>query len=209
MVDQAKTIKAYFPELDQAKANKLLQLEDLYRFWNDKINVISRKDINNLFLHHILHSLTLLKYDRFTEKSTIIDIGTGGGFPGIPLAVAYPNCRFSLVDSRNKKIKVVTEISEELELNNIEAMHSKAEDLKLKFDYALGRAVSNLRSFTKLASRNLNPTGIIYYWTGREIGDFVENKQTQLFIISESFHEPYFKNKVIVKQMPNIGFKSA
>lgn len=203
MVDQSQNISDYFPELEQTQIERINQLYELYRFWNVQINVISRKDIENLFIHHILHSLGLLKFASFKENTTIIDIGTGGGFPGIPLAIVYPNCNFSLVDGRNKKVHVVDEISKELGLTNVEAIQAQAQDLGLKVDYALGRAVSDFKSFSKIASKTLNSDGLIYYWTGGEEDDFQRFKGAKVFSLSESFTNPYFRNKYIVCKEKN------
>ena len=198
MVDQSQNISYYFPEIEQAQIERINQLYELYRFWNVQINVISRKDIENLFIHHILHSLSFLKFASFEENTTIIDIGTGGGFPGIPLAIVNPNCKFILVDGRNKKVHVVEEISKELDLTNVEAIQAQAQDLGLKVDYALGRAVSDFKSFSKIASKTLNSDGLIYYWTGGEVEDYQRFSGAKVFSLSESFTDPYFKNKFII-----------
>ncbi len=203
MVISNLNIKSLFPELDNSKLEQLAQLNDLYRYWNEQINVISRKDIDNLFVHHILHSLSILKFEHFKENTSIIDIGTGGGFPGIPLSIVYPDCHFSLVDGRSKKVHVVSEVSRELGLTNVEAIQAQAQDLGLKCDYALGRAVSDFKTFSKIASKTLNSNGLIYYWTGGEEGDFQKFDRAKIFNIYDSITDPYFQNKFIIQKPKN------
>lgn len=137
-------IKEYFPELDEDQLEKMKSFGELIQFWNDKINVISRKDIDNVFEHHILHSLFIKKVIRFKEGANILDLGTGGGFPGIPLAICFPETNFHLVDARAKKISVVQEAIDALELKNVTAEHKRAEELKTKFDFVITRAVAKM-----------------------------------------------------------------
>ena len=142
-----KEILKYFPGLDEGMRLKFEKLYPLYREWNEKINVISRKDIDNLYTHHVLHSLAIAKYRPFEKGSTVLDVGTGGGFPGIPLAILYPECRFTLADSIGKKIMVVSEIAKELGLENTEAVKTRVEEMKGSFDYVVSRAVTELSLF--------------------------------------------------------------
>ncbi|HBI80521.1 MAG TPA: 16S rRNA (guanine(527)-N(7))-methyltransferase RsmG, partial [Bacteroidales bacterium] len=135
-------IAQYFPELTQAQRDQLAALEPSYRFWNAQINVISRKDIDNLMVHHVLHSLAIAKITQFAKGTRIMDIGTGGGFPGIPLAILFPSCRFTLVDSIGKKAKVTAEIAKAINLQNVEVITARAEDLKQEWDFVVSRAVA-------------------------------------------------------------------
>lgn len=137
-------IKEYFPELDQKQLDQLNAFGDIIKFWNDKINVISRKDIDNVFEHHILHSLFIKKVINFKEGSKILDLGTGGGFPGIPLAICFPDTNFHMIDARAKKISVVNEAIESLSLKNATAEHKRAEELKSKYDFVVTRAVAKM-----------------------------------------------------------------
>ena len=134
----------HFPNLSDDQKNKFLELEKIYKFWNSKINVISRKDIDNIFLHHILHSLSIAKFIDFKEGTSILDLGTGGGFPGIPLSIFFPECNFNLVDSVKKKVDVVNAVCKDLNLKNINTYKSRAEDLNLKYDFMVSRAVAKI-----------------------------------------------------------------
>ena len=137
-------ISKYFQNLTNDQINKLEKLESLYRYWNSKINVISRKDIDDLYLKHVLHSLSIAKLISFNNNTSILDVGTGGGFPGIPLAILFPNCRFLLVDSINKKINVVSEIAKSLDLINVKYQAARVEHLKSKHDFIVSRADKEL-----------------------------------------------------------------
>ena len=151
-----KIIADYF-KLTERQAEQFAQLDALYRDWNSKINVISRKDIDNLYEHHVLHSLAIAKLLPFQPGTSILDVGTGGGFPGIPLAIMFPETKFTLVDSIEKKIKVVKGISESLELTNVEAMKIRAELLPPKYDCIVSRAVTAFPDFVKMTGNVLNP----------------------------------------------------
>ena len=161
-------ISDYF-NLNERQAEQFAQLDALYRDWNAKINVISRKDIDNLYEHHVLHSLAIAKFVRFDAGTTVMDIGTGGGFPGIPLAILYPDCRFVLVDSIGKKVKVASAVAEALGLTNVECIQERAEDEKRQFDFVVSRAVMPMPDLVKLVRKNIRhdkqhnavPNGII------------------------------------------------
>ena len=144
-----KIIKNYFPELTEIQVNQFEKLEELYKDWNSKINVISRKDIDELYLRHVLHSLGIAKVQGFVPGSKVLDVGTGGGFPGIPLAILFPETQFHLVDSIGKKIKVVQGVAEALGLKNLKADHMRAENVKGEFDFIVSRAVTNMPDFVK------------------------------------------------------------
>jgi 16S rRNA (guanine527-N7)-methyltransferase len=199
-------ILKYFPQLSDIQKERLTRLNNLYIEWNSKINVISRKDIDNFYIHHVLHSLAIAKKFIFSDGTTIIDVGTGGGFPGIPLAVIFPNSRFTLLDSIGKKLKVVEGICNELGLENITIIRSRIEDHYNKYDFVVCRAVTNFSDFVKWTSKNIAPfskseikNGIIYLKGGlldEELAGF-ENRVT-LFNVSEFFSEPFFETKRIV-----------
>ncbi|MDA3867182.1 MAG: 16S rRNA (guanine(527)-N(7))-methyltransferase RsmG [Salinivirgaceae bacterium] len=197
----------YFPKISEQQKEQFTKLYDLYTDWNSKINVISRKDIDHLYIHHVLHSLAIYKFLQFEPESNILDVGTGGGFPGIPLAIMQPECNFLLVDSVGKKIKVANEVSEALGLQNVRTKQKRAEELKEKFDFIVSRAVMPLPKFTRLTikllakqQRNALPNGIIYLKGGefehelKELDDF----STDTFDISDYFDLPYFETKKIV-----------
>ena len=149
-------ISDYF-KLTERQAEQFAQLDALYRDWNSKINVISRKDIDNLYEHHVLHSLTIAKLLPFQPGTTIMDVGTGGGFPGIPLAIMFPDCQFTLIDSIGKKIKVATEVAQALGLTNVVCKQERVEEEKQKFDFVVSRAVMPLPDLVKLVRKNISP----------------------------------------------------
>src|SRR6056297_3451846 len=151
-------VLSYFPDLSLEKIEKLKGLYDAYNHWNKKINVISRKDFQNFYLHHVLHSLAICKITDFIPGTKILDIGTGGGFPGIPLAIVYPECQFILLDSIRKKLKVIEAISEEMELTNIETVHERAEKYNEKFDFITSRAVTQFPKFINWVKNNISET---------------------------------------------------
>jgi len=202
----ADLIKAYFPQTDDAAVDKLNRLPGLYREWNQKINVISRKDIDLINEHHILHSLSIAKLVDFAPGTKILDVGTGGGFPGIPLAIMFPEAEFHLIDSIGKKIKVVEAIAESLELSNITAEQRRGEKIKSRYDFIVSRAVTNLPKFfqwmktkTHKTNRNNIPNGMIYL----KGGDFEEELQQvpwrhNIYPIGRFFSEPFFETKKIV-----------
>ncbi len=199
-------ILKYFPDLTPAQKRQFAQLDQLYRFWNEKINVISRKDIEHLFERHVLHSLALAKVISFQPKTNILDVGTGGGFPGIPLAILFPECKFHLVDSIGKKINVVKEITRETGLQNLTAEQERAEKLTSKFDFIVSRAVTTMPLFIKWVqnkinkdSRNTFRNGILALKGGNldpEIKSL--RKYSEVYPISNFFEEEFFDTKKVV-----------
>lgn len=199
-------ILKYFPDLTEEKKEKFTKLNSLYNYWNERINLISRKDIGELYLKHILHSLSVAKFIQFRAGTKIMDVGTGGGFPGIPLAIYFPDCEFLLVDSIEKKVKVVKDIIEKLELKNCSAMVTRVEKINKKFDYIVSRAVAPLPKFygwvkSNISNKpgNLLPNGIIYLKGGdldQELEPF-EDWYT-LTSISKYFEEDFFETKKII-----------
>lgn len=199
-------IQKYFPDLTEEQNRQFLLLQSLYEEWNNKINVISRKDIDQLYERHVLHSLAIAKIIRFKNKTSILDVGTGGGFPGIPLAILFPECSFHLVDSIEKKINVVQEISLALNLRNITPEQIRAEKIKTQYDFIVSRAVTAFPAFynwvrtkVKHESKNELKNGILYLKGGdlnEELKDFKSRIKT--FEISDFFTEPFFETKKII-----------
>ena len=199
-----KLILKYFPNLTDDQIQKFKELEVLYKEWNSRINVISRKDINDLYLKHVLHSLSIAKFISFKKNTSILDVGTGGGFPGIPLAIIFPDCNFLLVDSINKKINVVKEISNTLKLTNVSYNAIRVEKLKTKHDFIVSRAVTRMNKFRNLvkgliSNKNDNEikNGIIYL-KGGDLTDEMMNIKHQKVNISDYFDEEFFETKKIV-----------
>ena len=199
----------HFPRLTLKQISNFEQLGSLYKFWNEQINVISRKDIDNIYSHHILHSLAIAKIISFEPDTKILDVGTGGGFPGIPLAIMFPECKFTLVDSINKKIKVVNAVIESLDLKNVCAMQARVEELKTKFDFVVSRAVTDLPTFVswtwnKITANGNNalPNGIIYLKGGDLRAEIkalkIPQKQISTYEIKNFFDYPFFDTKQIV-----------
>lgn len=199
-------IFTYFPDLNSRQVDQFRQLDELYRSWNEKINVVSRKDIDHLYVHHVLHSLAIAKVIQFKAGTKILDVGTGGGFPGIPLAILFPECRFHLVDSIGKKIKVVTEIARELGLSNVHAEQIRAENLKRKYDFIVSRAVTALPEFyswvrnkIEPSDKNALPNGILALKGGNVESELVDfRKRATVYPISSFFKEEFFETKKIV-----------
>lgn len=193
------SILQYFPNLTAPQIKQFELLMPLYSEWNSKINLISRKDIDYLYERHVLHSLSLAAFFNF-KKETFLDVGTGGGFPGIPLAIIQPNCSFTLVDSIGKKIKAVQEISKALQLSNVKALHINVREHKEKYDFVISRAVCNFNEFINLTAKNLKSNASILYLKGgdlsQELGKY--NSKTTLFNIYEKFPTPFFETKKIV-----------
>ncbi|MGB0423074.1 MAG: 16S rRNA (guanine(527)-N(7))-methyltransferase RsmG [Flavobacteriales bacterium] len=196
----------HFPKLSAHQQTQFKQLQGLYNEWNAQINVISRKDISELYIRHVLHSLGIAKVMKFSDGSKVLDVGTGGGFPGIPLAILYPNVNFVLVDSIGKKIKVVKEVASALGLTNIEAQHTRAEEIKDEFDFVVSRAVTKLPKFVnwvrpKIKKKQINPwpNGILYL-KGGDLKDEIDNTQATCEVIQlkEFFDEEFFETKAVV-----------
>lgn len=196
----------YFPDLTKEQTEKFNRLASLYTEWNAKINVISRKDIENLYVNHVLHSLSIAKIITFKSETTILDVGTGGGFPGIPLAILFPEVNFHLVDSIDKKIKVVRAVAEELLLENVISEHTRVEHVKQKFDFVVSRAITAFPEFVKLVRKNISdknnnnlPNGIIYL-KGGEFAEEIKlfKRSVEVYNISEFFSEEFFSTKKII-----------
>lgn len=205
-MDSAEIIFKYFPKLSSDQKAKFDRLGELYAEWNEKINLISRKDIDFLYEKHILHSLGIAKVIRFSAGSSIMDVGTGGGFPGIPLAIMFPETRFMLVDSIGKKIMVVNEIAKALDLKNVRGFHKRAEEINGGFDFVTARAVTDMNTFygwvkKKIRKEQQNglPNGILYLKGGDlgiELAPF--GPSAQIFELSDYFEEEFFKTKAVV-----------
>lgn len=199
-------ISKYFPDLTEKQKEQFSQLEELYTFWNEQINVISRKDTENFYERHVLHSLGIAKVIQFADGSEILDIGTGGGFPGIPLAILFPDCKFTLVDSIGKKIKVATEVAEVLGLTNVVAIHERAEKIPGKFDFIVSRAVTAMPSFLqwtkgkfKLSKNHSLANGILYLKGGDLTEEMKPVKQKNaIYPLSDYFSEEFFETKKVV-----------
>lgn len=206
VTEQLEILKGYFPHLSPQQAEQYAALYDLYADWNAKINVISRKDIDNLYLHHVLHSLGITEMLHFKEGSEVMDFGTGGGFPGIPLAIFFPEVHFHLIDSIGKKIKVGQAVAEAIGLKNVTFSHCRGEEEKGKFDFVVSRAVMPLAALVKIVRKNIRreqrnalPNGVICLKGGElehEIQPF--HKQAITLNLSDSFKETYFETKKVV-----------
>lgn len=201
-----ESILRYFPDLTSVQSEKLMRLEHIYSRWNSMINVISRKDMENFMIHHVLHSLAIARIFSFREAVRILDVGTGGGFPGIPLAIAFPSARFFLLDSVGKKIKVVSAVVEELGLENVTPLNKRVEDEKESYDFITGRAVTEFSRFVNLTKKNIRRTvkdnqesGIICL-KGGDLSDEMGKYQSEVRIwnISEFFEEDFFETKKII-----------
>ena len=198
-------ISEYF-KLSERQAEQFAQLDALYRDWNSKINVISRKDIDNLYEHHVLHSLAIAKLLPFQPGTTIMDVGTGGGFPGIPLAILFPECQFLLIDSIGKKIKVATEVAKALGLTNVVCKQERVEEEKQKFDFVVSRAVMPLPDLVKLVQKNISnkhrnavPNGLVVLKGGDlkdEIAPYI--KTAEVTPCSQWFKGEWFKTKQVI-----------
>lgn len=199
-------ITKYFPKLDELQIARFVQLEPLYAEWNAQINVISRKDFEGFYERHVLHSLAIAKLISFTPGTKVLDVGTGGGFPGIPLAIMFPEVKFHLVDSIGKKIKVVNAVIESLELKNATAQQIRAEELKDKYDFVVSRAVTRLPEFVPWVQKNISakqinpmPNGILYL-KGGEISAEIKPYKRSVFVknLSDYFDEEFFDTKKVV-----------
>ena len=199
-------IQKYFPGLTDLQQQQFAQLDNLYREWNAKINVISRKDIDNLYEHHILHSLAIAKVINFRPTTQILDFGTGGGFPGIPLAILFPECQFRLIDGTGKKIRVAQEVCQAIGLSNCQPVHLRGEDEKGKYDFVVSRAVMPLPDLVKIVRKNISktqrntlPNGIICLKGGELQAETQPFRNiVELTDISTFFSEEWFKEKHVI-----------
>ena len=197
-------IPKYFPELSEKQIKQFSELQELYEYWNAQINVISRKNISELYTNHVLHSLAIAKVIQFKTGTKVLDIGTGGGFPGIPLAILFPKTEFLLVDSIGKKIKVVNEVSSAIDLSNIRTIHDRAENINEQFDFVVSRAVTNMKDFKKWVKGKFNKShhnslnnGILYL-KGGDLTEELKGIPHQQYNISDYFEEDFFKTKKVV-----------
>jgi len=205
-VHDMQKILQYFPDLTSEQISRFEKIVPLYQEWNKRVNVIARNEMDSIYEKHILHSLAIAKMIRFREGSRILDVGTGGGFPGIPLAIYFPNCQFVLIDSIGKRIKVVQAIAEELDLKNVTAIRAKVEDVNDEFDFVASRAVAAFPAFVDLVKKNISdkpqneiPNGIIYLKGGSVEEELVKFKNTATVTeITSFFSEPYFESKKVV-----------
>lgn len=199
-------INKYFPDLSQRQKEQFNNLDALYREWNAKINVISRKDIDNLYEHHVLHSMAIARIVRFKPSTSILDFGTGGGFPGIPLAILFPECRFRLIDGTGKKVNVAAEIAKAIGLENVEAIHQRGEEEKGKFDFIVSRAVMPMPDLVKIVSKNISrkqhnsiANGILALKGGNLSAELKPyHKIVEVTPISQFFDEEWFREKSVI-----------
>ncbi len=202
---KAEIVFKYFPNLSDNQQHQFVQLEELYKDWNLKINVVSRKDIEELYLRHVLHSLGIAKVQTFKPGSEILDVGTGGGFPGIPLAILFPESKFTLVDSIGKKIKVVEEVVEGLQLQNVTPINSRVEELNAQFDFIVSRAVAAMPTFVhwvkgriKKESVHERRNGILYLKGGDLSEELKDYRNAEIFELSDYFTEEFYDTKKVV-----------
>lgn len=199
-------ILKYFPQISNKQKEQFNLLFDLYKEWNDKINVISRKDIDNLYLHHVLHSLAIAKSIRFRPGTKILDFGTGGGFPGIPLAIMFPDVEFKMIDGTGKKIRVVNEVANAIGLENVNAAHLRGEEEKGKYDFVVSRAVMPLPDLVRIVKKNISkedhnslPNGILCLKGGNVEGEMKPfRKIAEAIEITNWFEEDWFKDKFVI-----------
>ena len=199
-------ILEYFPHLTDKQIEQFKALQALYEDWNQKINVISRKDISNLYSHHVLHSLAIAKAINFKDGTTIMDFGTGGGFPGIPLAIMFPKCKFKLIDGTGKKIMVANEVIKAIGLTNVVAEHIRGEEEKGKYNFIVSRAVMPLPDLIKIVKKNISkeqnnalPNGVIVLKGGNTEGEIHEHKKiAEITPLSNWFKDDWFKEKSLI-----------
>jgi len=202
----ADIIFNYFPRVNELQRKQFEELQSIYSYWNEKINVISRKDIDNLYVNHVLHSLGIAKVLEFRKSADILDVGTGGGFPGIPLAILFPETHFHLVDSIGKKITVVKNVVDALQLKNVSAEQIRAEEIKESYDFIISRAVTRLKEFyrwihkkTKGTSSHALQNGILYLKGGDLDEELAElHKAYTIFHLKDFFQEDFFETKKVV-----------
>lgn len=200
-----KLLHKYFPDLTESQIAQFSELRNLYEDWNLKINVVSRKDIDELYLRHVLHSLGIAKIIQFNPSASVMDVGTGGGFPGIPLAILFPETQFHLIDSIGKKIKVVNEVSQGLQLSNVRTTHGRVEDDKDTYDFIVSRAVAKMETFVRWTkgkiTKKQNHTlknGILYL-KGGDLSEELKNyTSSTIFNLSDHFNEDFFETKKVV-----------
>ena len=205
-MDTGAIIENYFPDLTPEQKRQISLLDPIYREWNEKINVISRKDIDNLYLNHVLHSMAIAKIVSFNSGAAILDVGTGGGFPGVPLAILFPEAKFHLVDSIGKKITVVKNVVEGLGLKNVSAQQARVEEISGKYDFIVSRAVTRMKEFygwvknkSKTESKHTLDNGILYLKGGDLDEELDELKMPYaLYSLSDYFKEEFFETKKVV-----------
>lgn len=202
---EMEVVLKYFSNLTDVQHKQFEQLESLYKDWNAKINVISRKDIDELYIHHVLHSLAIAKIISFKPESKVLDVGTGGGFPGIPLAILFPETQFYLIDVIAKKIKVVNEIASALGLTNVKAEQMRAENVRENFDFIVSRAVTNMPDFvkwvrnkTKKEQNHSLKNGVLYLKGGDLTEELSVFTNTEIYNLSDFFEEEFFETKKVV-----------
>ncbi len=204
-VIEVEIIFKYFPDLTPQQRQQFKRLEDLYKDWNQKINVVSRKDIDELYLRHVLHSLGIAKVIEFRKDTEVLDVGTGGGFPGIPLAILFPKVHFTLVDSIGKKIKVVEEVVAGLELKNVKVVNSRVESLSGQFDFIISRAVAAMPTFVRWVHGRIKKSSVndikngILYLKGGDLSEELEKfKKARIIGLKDYFEEEFFDTKSVV-----------
>ena len=200
-----KRIAYYFPELSKQQYQQFEQLEELYKTWNAQINVISRKDIDALYEKHVLHALGIAKVQSFMSEAKVLDVGTGGGFPGIPLAILFPKVKFYLIDSIGKKIKVVQAVADALHLKNVEARHQRAQEFKQPVDFVVSRAVTRMEDFVPWVKKNIKNkgthrlgNGILYLKGGDLSEELAPFPKAEQFALTQYFEEAFFETKKVV-----------
>ncbi|WP_369997394.1 16S rRNA (guanine(527)-N(7))-methyltransferase RsmG [Winogradskyella sp.] len=198
-------ILKYFPNLTDTQIAQFEALENLYKEWNTKINVVSRKDIDELYLRHVLHSLGIAKVIDFSDGSSIMDVGTGGGFPGVPLAILFPDCQFHLVDSIHKKLKVIDAVCDAIALTNVRTTHSRVEEINETYDFIVSRAVTKMPVFTKwvkgkIAKKQQNElkNGILYLKGGDLTEELKQYTTVKAYLLSDYFEEEFFETKKVI-----------
>ena len=199
--NSSSVISKHFPNLTESQKKQFNALGDLYKDWNSKINLISRKDIDELYVRHILHSLGIAKVKTFEAGSQVLDVGTGGGFPGIPLAILFPEVEFMLIDSIGKKIKVVKEVAKDLKLTNVKAQHIRAQEVKGTYDFVVSRAVTQIKPFYDWVRTKIKPQGSIFYLKGGDLDkEMAELKRPYREVnLSDYFTEEFFETKKVVE----------